>query len=362
MDIKIKPLLLKCDFIGFIPQFRILEETRYKSIFSSILSIIIIIFSAGFVFYSFVDYLNQNPSVHYYKNNDLRTNKTYTISNSLLMFQNHFFCLSNNSEEYNITISAYDNKNYFYENIDYEPCKLGKNLDIKYKDIIEEFERIEHVEISDFYCLNYNGTEFTLENKLYLPEQYQNSLEIRLKTTCENYLLGFNLITQNDFIEHKNKKNPIVPYYQKHSISSNATILDLGSRDAKWVSFKDGKFHDMDWNTSCASSTGATVEMLMKFYDVDLSDLKFNHEKFAVTCGIFGMEKIMDDISSGAEPSEAISKFIHGIAFNAWNFAKKPEKIYLSGGFCENIAFVESLKQYCEVISLGRFVLCEGLF
>ena len=62
---------------------------------NELLSIIIIIFSAGFVFYSFVDYLNQNPSVHYYKNNDLRTNKTYTISNSLLMFQNNFFCLSN---------------------------------------------------------------------------------------------------------------------------------------------------------------------------------------------------------------------------------------------------------------------------
>ena len=149
---------------------------------------------------------------------------------------------------------------------------------------------------------------------------------------------------------------------QKHNISSNATVLDMGSRDAKWVSFKDGKFHDMDWNTSCASSTGATVEMLMKFYDVDLSDLKFNHERFVVTCGIFGMEKIMDDISSGTLPSEAISKFIHGIAFNAWNFAKKPEKIYLSGGFCDNSAFTESLKQYCEVVLLGRFVLCEGLY
>ena len=95
MNFKIKSLLLTTDFIGLIPQLRIFEQTRYKSIFSFILSIIIIIFSAGFVFYSFVDYLNQNPSVHYYKNNDLRTNKTYTISNSLLMFQNNFFCLSN---------------------------------------------------------------------------------------------------------------------------------------------------------------------------------------------------------------------------------------------------------------------------
>lgn len=148
---------------------------------------------------------------------------------------------------------------------------------------------------------------------------------------------------------------------QKRNLDSDATILDLGSRDAKWIRFKNNKFHDMDWNTSCASSTGATVEMLLKFYEVDAKDLKFTQEKFNVTCGIFGMEKIMDSISSGIKPSEAISKFVHGIAFNAWSFAKRPEKIYLSGGFCENQCLVDSLKNYCEVESLGRFVLCEGL-
>lgn len=159
-------------------------------------------------------------------------------------------------------------------------------------------------------------------------------------------------------------ENEIIALAQgtKHlNIDKNATVLDLGSRDAKWIRFKDGKFQDMDWNTSCASSTGATVEMLLKFYDVKPEDLKYDSEKFAVTCGIFGMEKIMDSISGGAKPCQAISKFVHGIAFNAWNFAKRPEKIYLSGGFCENKCLVDSLANYCEVKCLGRFVLCEGL-
>lgn len=148
---------------------------------------------------------------------------------------------------------------------------------------------------------------------------------------------------------------------RKLDIDSNATVLDLGSRDAKWINFKNGKFHDMDWNTSCASSTGATVEMLLKFYDVTPNDLRYDEERFSVTCGIFGIEKIMDSISAGVRPSEAISKFVHGIAYNSWNFAKRPERIYLSGGFCENKCFIDSLRQYSEVIPLGRFVLCEGL-
>ena len=148
---------------------------------------------------------------------------------------------------------------------------------------------------------------------------------------------------------------------QKRDIDKDATVLDLGSRDAKWIRFKDGKFHDMDWNTSCASSTGATVEMLLKFYDINSNQLKFNPEKFAVTCGIFGIEKIMDSISNGESPEIAISKFVHGIAFNAWSFAKRPSKIYLSGGFCENKCLTDSLANYCEVVPLGRFILCEGL-
>ena len=148
---------------------------------------------------------------------------------------------------------------------------------------------------------------------------------------------------------------------KKRMIDLNSTILDLGSRDAKWIKFKAGKFHDMDWNTSCASSTGATVEMLLKFYNVKAEELKYDDEKFAVTCGIFGMEKIMDSISAGVKPAEAISKFVHGIAFNAWNFCKKPEKIYLSGCFCSNQCLVDSLQKYCKVELMGRFVLCEGL-
>lgn len=147
----------------------------------------------------------------------------------------------------------------------------------------------------------------------------------------------------------------------KRKINDNATVLDLGSRDAKWIRFKDRKFHDMDWNTSCASSTGATVEMLLKFYNLKREDLEFNPEKFAVTCGIFGLEKIMDDISNGGEAKVSIAKFIHGIAYNAWIFAKKPAQIYLSGGFCDNKCFVRALEEYCNVIPLGRFVLCEGL-
>ncbi len=147
----------------------------------------------------------------------------------------------------------------------------------------------------------------------------------------------------------------------KKYLEDDILVLDLGSRDIKFVRFKQGKFSDMDWNNSCASATGATVEMLLKFYDVKVEDLKFQKEKYSITCGIFGLEKIMDDVSKGLDASVAISKFIHGIAYNAYNFTKKPDTICVSGGFCENKCFIDSLKYYCTVIPLGRYVLVDGL-
>ncbi len=160
--------------------------------------------------------------------------------------------------------------------------------------------------------------------------------------------------------DYENEIIALINGFQKN-IKDDGIILDMGSRDSKWAQIKEGKFKDLDWNSSCSSSTGATIEMLLKFYNVEAKNLKFSKEKYVITCGIFGLEKIMDDIANGFEAEYVISKFVHGIAFNAWNFAKKPEKIYLSGGFCENQCFIDSLSEYCEVKPLGRFLLCKGL-
>lgn len=161
-------------------------------------------------------------------------------------------------------------------------------------------------------------------------------------------------------------KNEIIAlaYGAKKLLNSpdNATIIDIGSRDIKWVRFKNGKYSDLDWNGNCGSATGATVEMLCKFYDIDLELLPVQKERIPVTCGVFAMEKIMDLIASDTPAEIAISRYIHGLAFNAWKFAGQPDELHLSGGFCLNNCFIKSLENYCKVNPLGRFVLLEGLY
>ncbi len=206
----------------------------------------------------------------------------------------------------------------------------------------------------------------TTWSKILTVENGQKTYEIFPTAKLKNLDIEFTAATghSSGFTNIVHYENEVVALAMgaKKWLDLENIVLDLGSRDIKWVKFKDKKFSDMDWNTNCASATGATIEMLLKFYNVDVKELEVSDEKYAVTCGIFGLEKIMDDVAKGVSPEIAISKFIKGIAYNAWNFTKKPDKLCVSGGFCENECFIKSLSCYCEVVPLGRFVLTDGLY
>ena len=245
MGFNAKQILLKCDFIGAVPEFRILDETRYKSIFSSILSILLIIFSIVFVIYSFVEYLNQNPKIEYYKNNDNSTNKTFLISDSLLMFQFPFICYSNLSVKPTAEIISFIEGEF--KDFTLEPCELGKNLNPKYKELIEKFEKIESWKLENFYCINYNGSNVTLYSHPSLAYINENYLIFKLSSECQNFFLNLILVTENDFIDHTNTDNPIVPYYQKNQymvLHNDETDIEYNYQYIKYESDNGIFFND----------------------------------------------------------------------------------------------------------------------
>jgi activator of 2-hydroxyglutaryl-CoA dehydratase len=139
------------------------------------------------------------------------------------------------------------------------------------------------------------------------------------------------------------------------------SLIDVGGRDIKFVRFRDRKVEKLDWNLSCGSTTGATVELLGGYYDVDFSALESTEKWINVTCGVFGMEKVLEQISFGIPPAESIAMFLHGLVRNVYDFAGRPAHLYLSGGFCENRCFLKTIGRYCGVSPLGRTVPLEGL-
>lgn len=141
--------------------------------------------------------------------------------------------------------------------------------------------------------------------------------------------------------------------------AAHYTLLDCGSRDIKFIRYDHGKIKNMGWNAECGASMGFTIELLERYYNLDFTTMQVPDSSFSVTCGVLGMSHIFDAVVGGASETEAVAKFVKGIALNAYNFAGSPDIIYLSGGLCHNPLFVASFP--CKVVSLGRFVLLQGL-
>ena len=147
---KVKLFLYYFDFIGIVPQFRILKYDSYKTIFSSIISIIITISLLGFSIYSIIDYLKfENPSISYLKKYDYATNNTILLKDTLFMFKAKK--IYNNNNEANLDLVGYYTSDFYKKNLGIESCQIGKNINIKFKD---DLENKYNDKIDQFYCIS----------------------------------------------------------------------------------------------------------------------------------------------------------------------------------------------------------------
>lgn len=137
------------------------------------------------------------------------------------------------------------------------------------------------------------------------------------------------------------------------------TLLDIGSRDAKYVVFDNGSFIHSDWNTECGAFTGQAIEILGNYLNIDYSKMEPQKEFITATCGLLGMGHVFDMVASNVEPETAAARLIKGVCISMYRFARKPAKIYLTGGLVNNELFVKSMP--CETIILDRFTLLEGV-
>ena len=219
---KTKQFLYFLDFTGIYPSLRIFNHDNYKTNISSIISVIVIITSVTFIIYSIVDFVNQNPDIIYYKNIDNNINKTFKISDSFQMvkFSGSDLCM-NNKEEPNMIWAGGGYEIPF----GLETCELGKNIDLKFKSLIEKFEKNTGDNISEYFCVDFNGTNIDIFNnendKGYLRIGYMKEL----KETCKAYPhFEIKIVTENDMINHNNKSEPFIPFYNIKNIEINNLV------------------------------------------------------------------------------------------------------------------------------------------
>jgi len=214
-----KSILFKLDFIGIIPQLKIFNNNIYKSIFSSIFSVLVICFSIVFGIYSFIEFINQSPMIDYYKANDFATNKIIETNNSFIMLQ--IRAINCDSEiRKNVSFESF----YFSSDVNFsiplsiEPCQFGKNIDLKYQELFKNFEKREKESIKEYFCINLNNKNISIFHN---PNDDNNRFESIIGLTissndrpnCDIKSFTLKIITENDIIDHNNKENPIIPYY-----------------------------------------------------------------------------------------------------------------------------------------------------
>jgi len=132
MRLNCKSFLYKFDLIGPNSKLLIFKEERYKSIFSSILSIIIFLASVAFAITSLIEYFHyDNPVIIYSKDNDSETKRAINLNDTLLMFQliNTFSnnIINNSIGYYKVDYSILlDNGTYELIPLEIQKCELGK--------------------------------------------------------------------------------------------------------------------------------------------------------------------------------------------------------------------------------------------
>ena len=110
---------------------------------------------------------------------------------------------------YNADYSAiYDNGTYENTFLEIEKCELGKNINLKYKDIINEKYKFGR-NLEDFYCISFKNNK----SLFYHPQigySYIN-LHILMKNSSiySPGQLQSLIVTENDLIDHNNKDHPI---------------------------------------------------------------------------------------------------------------------------------------------------------
>ena len=213
------------DLIGINPQLLIFNNKRFKSKLSALLSILIILFSIYFVIFSFIEYLkNQIPNIAYTRDNDETTKRNFLLKDLILLFQlidnidTFDYNTINNSIAYYMPtyVTVYNNGTVLNTSLNYERCEFGKNIDTKYKDLANEKYTYGR-KLEEFYCIGHEHGNLPLffepnigfsaiilyvifkNNTIYTPEDLHSLI-----------------ISENNIIDHSNKKNPISKSYSYH--------------------------------------------------------------------------------------------------------------------------------------------------
>ena len=287
------------DIIGPSPKLYIFNKETYQTVFSLILSMLIIISSFIYILYSVVDYIQNNrPNVVYSKSNDNNEERKINLKEVLLMFQildYNTMKKVNESIAYfeSINVAIYDNAKVNFYPIEVKACKPGENLNVKYENYLKhKFDELAEVQvqedknIKDFYCINTQNIDFNL---FYEPNVGYSYLDLNLILKNQSLYrpedISIMFIYENNLINHDNKKSPI-------SVGISSQILQTFSSEEFYITnfnfqylkyeTDDGLFfEDLKYLNGISFFDMTYLINNQEKYNLENDLIKYNSSKFA---------------------------------------------------------------------------------
>ena len=215
MCFNVEDIIYKFDILGPSPKLLIFNNERYKSFLSSIISIIIIFFVIIISIILLVQHFKfDSPLVSYSKANDQGTLRSINLKDSFLIFQMTDTTTHEHIDNSKVYFTAkyseiHDDGFYNEFHLEVQPCELGKNLNIKYRNYVESAYTFER-NIRDFYCLNVENKDVTL---FYQPNFGYSYIRLFVKIREENNIhpekMQTLIVNENNLIDHNEKNAPM---------------------------------------------------------------------------------------------------------------------------------------------------------
>lgn len=210
------------------------------------------------------------------------------------------------------------------------------------------------------------------------------------KETAENIYKKLNsmgIVSENSNIVATGYGRVSVPYADKtvteitcHGIGAaflfdteNSTVIDIGGQDTKVITIANGNIVDFIMNDKCSAGTGRFLEIMANTLGLTLEEmcnLARSGEGISISsmCTVFAESEVISLIGSGREKKDIAFGVVDSIANKVKSLCSKHfsggDKIYLTGGLCENKYIIERLEKKLEtqVLStdMGRYAGAMG--
>jgi len=136
-------------------------------------------------------------------------------------------------------------------------------------------------------------------------------------------------------------------YGVKHYFPDVDVIVDIGGQDTKVIDVKNNNFII---NDKCSAGTGAFLEFIANYFNLELKELSKLHSnakripKINHTCGVFAISEMISYLVSGFTKEEVIAGMHYAFAKRISFMIPEAERIVLIGGTAKNTGMVSALR------------------